>query len=76
MTKYIVEFERIGRKKNVPTLSTKAIDADDLAEKIWRYARPHLMSRDIEVFVDENIGGGHILCGMRNGGKFSITEIM
>lgn len=69
-----VTFTRIGRN-SVPPLDTKATDAHDLAEQIHRYARPHLMSRDIEVVVDLADMRGSIFAGFNNGGAFTLEHI-
>jgi hypothetical protein len=74
MKTYIVTFDRIGRNHHVPPLHRDAADADELAEAIYRYARPHLMSRDVEVVVDLDKMTGHILCGFNSGGTFAIAD--
>lgn len=71
-TNYRVEFDRIGRTHDVTPLVTKADDADVLAETIYRYARPHLRSRDVEVVVDLQAMTGWIFCGFQVGGHFTI----
>lgn len=72
---YTVTFHRVGRNHHVAPL---AVDADgpdpafELAEKIYRYVRPHVMSRGVDVTVDLDTGTGQIFCGMNNGGTFTI----
>lgn len=68
-TSYRVKFDRIGRNHYVPDLVTDARDLDALAERIYRYARPHLMSADVDVHVAG--GRGHIFCGWNTGGTFT-----
>jgi hypothetical protein len=48
---YVVSFERIGRHHDL-TLECEAVDADDLAEQVFRFAGRHLGSRDYVVSVD------------------------
>jgi hypothetical protein len=74
-TKYRVMFDRIGRKKEVAPLTVDARDADELAEHIYRYARPHLLSRDVEVSADLEAGKGIVFCGFNNGGTFTIERV-
>lgn len=69
-----VTFARIGRNRAVPPLDVKAADADDLAEQIHRYARPHLLSRDVEVVVDLAEMRGTIFCGFQSGGSFTLEH--
>ena len=72
---YRVAFERIGRNHFVNDLITHANDLDDLAERIYSYARPHLRSRDFEVTFEvcDGEGDGYLFCGMHSGGDFKIT---
>jgi hypothetical protein len=71
---YRVTFSRIGRNHDVPPLVTVASSADELAEVIYDYARPHLRSRDVEVYVDLEKQNGGILCGFNSGGMFTIES--
>lgn len=86
MTTYTVTFDRIGRSRNVAPMTVQVEDADKaspediadgLAEVIYKYARPHLRSRDVEVVVDlddlEGPGKGYIFCGFNNGGTFTVA---
>jgi hypothetical protein len=49
-TRYRVTFDRLGRKRDL-VLECEVTDADDLAEKVYRFAGQHLSSRDFEVVV-------------------------
>ncbi len=71
-TTYRVEFDQVGRTHDVLPLVAQAAGADDLAEQVYRHARPHLRSRDIDVHVDLELGRGWIQCGFHNGGTFRI----
>jgi len=79
MTSYRCTFDRIGRHQDVEPLTAAADTADDLAEAIYRYARPKLASREIEVHVDLNPGTGGtgviLIGGFRNGGEITIEEV-
>lgn len=70
---YVVEFERVGRNRNVKPLTTTARDADELAEKIYDHARPHLGSQAVHVDVDLDELRGFIMAGFRDAGRFTIT---
>jgi hypothetical protein len=73
MKKYVVTFDRIGRSRDVAPLECDATCADELAEQVYRYARPHLLSRDVNVVVDLTAAKGEIFCGFQSGGSFSIA---
>lgn len=81
-TTYTASFDRVGISHKVAPLSIavpnhlldNGTGADFIAESVYRYVRPKLLSRDIEVQVDLDNGQGHILCGMRNGGTFSVKS--
>lgn len=73
MTNYTVTFERIGRERNLPPLVVEADGPDHLAEVVYHHARPHLVSRDVEVVVDLGAGTGQIFCGFNNGGTFTVA---
>lgn len=75
MSSYFVTFDRIGRNRSVEPLTVDADSDDSLAEKIYRYAKPHLISRDIEVTVDCETGRGQIWAGWNNGGTFTVETI-
>lgn len=74
-TTYRVEFERIGRTHNVEPIVVEVGDADQLAELIHSYARPHLGSRDVDVVVDLEAMAGSIFCGFHSGGNFTVAEV-
>lgn len=74
MKTYTVTFDRIGRNHDVRPLTIGADDEAELAEAVYRYARPHLRSRDVEVVVDLEVGKGNIFAGFNNGGTFSVAE--
>jgi hypothetical protein len=69
-----ISFDRIGRNHTVEPITVPAtLTADDIAEHVYRHARPHLASRNVEVAVDLEHGHGTIFCGFNNGGTFTIT---
>jgi hypothetical protein len=72
--RYRVTFARIGRNHDVPALVTTAVDADDLAEQVFRYARPRLGSRDVDVTVDFDKAKGTIYAGMRSGVELQVED--
>lgn len=74
-SQYRVTYERVGRRRDVPPLTTVAAGADHLAELIHADARPYLLSSDVEVFVDLEAMTGHILCGFNSGGRFAIEVL-
>ncbi len=71
MKTYRVTFDRIGRNHDVAPLIAKARDAAELADRIYKHARPHLRSQDVDVFVELDAGKGFIACGMHTGGNFT-----
>lgn len=73
-TTYKVTFDRVGRNHNVAPLEATVIHDEELAERIYKHARPHLGSRFIEVEVDLDEMRGWIVCGMRIGGTFTLAE--
>lgn len=75
LPQYRIIFDRIGRNHGVEPLVTKAADADDLADKVHRFARKHLRSRDYDVDLNMDKGEGFITCGMHCGGRFTITRL-
>jgi hypothetical protein len=71
---YTVSFARVGRNHSVRPLEiTSSEDADYIAERIHRYARQYLASRDVEVMVDLDKMTGSIFCGFNSGGTFTIA---
>jgi hypothetical protein len=71
-TRYIVTFDRIGRTRPERPVAFDVDGADDLAAAIWKHARPHLGSRDVEVVVDLDESRGGIYAGFRPVGPFTI----
>lgn len=69
-TWYLIRFDRIGRGNNGVLLDTYATDADDLADTIFHYARPLLVSQTFTVTVDLEQGKGWI-----EGGRFGTFTI-
>lgn len=75
MTRLLVTFERIGRNHAVPPLEADVDGPLHLADLVLGYARPHLMSSEVEVHVDLTARTGHITVGgFRNAGAFKIAE--
>jgi hypothetical protein len=74
MSTYRVTFDRVGRNHDVAPFEAEVVHLEDLAERIYKHARPHLRSRDVEVVVDEEEMHGWILCGFNNGGTFTIER--
>jgi hypothetical protein len=83
IARYLITFDRLGRTHDVPPLNTEAYNTDDLGDRILSYARPYLGSRDIDIYLgsrDIDIytspdgRRGFILCGLRNGGTFTIVD--
>jgi hypothetical protein len=74
---YRVTFEdgRIGRRRDINPVIVNATDADELAEAVFRYAKPFLMSRDVEVSADLEAMSGTIYCGLHIGGKYTIETV-
>jgi len=76
VSSYIVTFDRIGRSHDVKPLHCHGIDGPNhLAEAVYHYARPHLLSRDVDVVVDLGAMRGSIFCGVQSGGSFEIGEV-
>lgn len=71
---YTCTFDRIGRNHGIEPLAAAVVDADDLAAVVFEYARPHLLSRNVNVLVDLEKMTGVILCGFHTGGRFTIAE--
>lgn len=74
MSALLITFDRIGRTHDVPPLTVHATDPNKIAEAIYEYARPHLLSRDVDVWVDLAEQRGGITCGFRTGGSFTIAD--
>lgn len=71
---YRIEFERIGRTRAVAPLTGVAESDVDIAEAVYRHARPHLRSREVVVAVDLEEMRGTIICGFHSGGTFTIHK--
>lgn len=71
MAGYRAKFDRISRNHNVPDLSVDG-SAQNIAEQVYRYAKPKVASRDVEVIVDLEALKGTIYCGMQVGGSFTL----
>lgn len=74
-----ISFERIGRNHNVEDLVIPGVEptehnADAIAEAVYLHARPHLMSRDVEVVVDVEGLTANIYAGFHAAGRGTITE--
>lgn len=74
-----VHFDRISRSHLVPDLRCVVRTADELAEQIWRYAKPKCVSRKIEVSVDwdpvTGEGEGTIFAGFHVAGSFVVFGV-
>lgn len=73
----IARFDRIGRNHSVEPLILPGTfdDAewDTLAELIYKYAAPKLVSRDVDVHIDDD-HTGVITAGFHSAGTFTLTE--
>lgn len=64
-----ITAERVGRRHYLAPLTVECSDdLDAIAEAVYRYARPHLASRDVEVVADED-GTWTVFAGFRVGGN-------
>jgi hypothetical protein len=73
---YRATFTRIGRNHTVPPLVTGPVaNGNELADLIYDYARPHLMSRCVDVAVDLDGLQGNIFCGFQSGGDFTLEAV-
>ena len=68
---YLAKFDRISRNHNVAPLAVHG-DADAIAEQIYRYAKPKVVSRDVEIVVDLEKLSGTIFCGFHVVGSFTL----
>jgi hypothetical protein len=73
---YRIAFERIGRSQNVSPLEVTTDTIKDLELAVFRHARPHVRSTEVEVVIYSHMAGGYISCGGRNGGNFSLEQIV
>lgn len=67
-----VTFDRIGRHNVDPLDLPAGLEADQIAEAVFHYARPSLLSRNVNVDVDLEARKGHIFCGFHLGGTFTL----
>ncbi len=72
---YRITFDRIGRNHSIVPIVEEANDADELAEKIYRFAKRGLASRFPDVVVDLEEMNGFIATGVHIAGRFTI-EVM
>jgi hypothetical protein len=77
VSRYLVQFDRLGRVPNPPNLECEADDSDDLEAAILNHSRPYHGSRGREVVLtgDENGGTGTVLCGFHSGGSFTYAAV-
>lgn len=73
MAAYVATFDRIGRNHHVEPLNVTG-SADAIAEQVYRYAKPKLASKDIEVVIDFDELGGTIFAGFHVAGHVTLTE--
>lgn len=71
---YVATFDRIGRNHDVEPLNV-AGDADAIAEQVFKYAYPKLMSRDVNVVVDLEQREATIFAGFHVAGRATLTEL-
>lgn len=76
MPLYRVEFDRVGRRRELPAVEIMAADGQDLAVKVRKIVRPYLGSSDILVSIDMDDGRGWIACGFHSGGDFRVKEVL
>lgn len=73
MTTYTIAFDRVGRNHDVPPLTVTTDDENELLKSILAHARPHLGSREVEVYANFDERRGFIAVGgFRNAGSFTI----
>lgn len=73
MSTYRVSFDRIGRHHEVADLVV-ATREHELPDKIRSYALQYPMSRDVDVYIDQDAMTGRIVVGgCRPGGSFTVT---
>lgn len=78
--RYIVQFDRLGRNKIVAPLvidtHSPFHDEQMIEQHVLAYARRHLLSRDIDVSLDLDLGKGTVHAGIQTGGTFTIREAL
>jgi hypothetical protein len=78
-TELVIEFDRIGRDRNVPPLvlsgmqvrTVAEMDLNDIAKAVHEYAQPKLRSREIEVEVNPVMGT--VYSGEHVAGSFTLV---
>ena len=83
VTRYRIKFDRIGRHRDVADLEVEVENDDSLldrlAEKVYGYARPKLLSNEVNVVVREakesGAMTGMIAVGFHDGGRFTVKEV-
>jgi hypothetical protein len=73
MSAYVVTFDRVGRRRNLPPLTVDT-DPVNLPGRILAYAQPHLPSGTVDVEIDLVRGRGHLWVNQFNSaGAFTIA---
>lgn len=62
-SEYVVTFDRIGRNHNVPPLTVKESDPDNIAAAVFKVARKYCASSWFEVIVNLEDNTGSIEYG-------------
>lgn len=81
MSRYLVTFERVGRRggrdgSTPPApLTVDAADGEHLAVHVLAYVRPFLASRGLDVVIDLEKGTGFLLAGFHTAGEFTVEEL-
>lgn len=76
---YLAKFVRVGRNHNVPNLTVSGVeDPEQFADKIFDYARNHLLSKDfvvtVEIGDDQTRGTFHLDGGRFGEGTIEVVE--
>lgn len=74
MTKYRIEFTRIGRTHEPPFLEVEATSLDDVVQAVYSHARRFLRSQDYDVELNGQSMQGVIYAGLHDAGRFKVTE--
>jgi hypothetical protein len=81
MSRYLVTFERVGRRGGrdgsppPAPLATAASSGEHLAVQVLAYVRPFLASRGVDVVIDLEEGRGFLLAGFHTAGEFTVEEL-
>ena len=70
-TNYLATFDRVGGNHGVAPL-TVAGSPDAIAEQIFNYVKPLMISRDVDVVVDVEARAGTIFAGFHLGGHITL----